>query len=107
MGAKHEFVQPYLMQPKMEQLLESYRNSTEHIIPRLARVHIELEGIHPFIDGNGWTGKHNLDVMEKVFAGYVYERLDSYLTMFDVQISEQTKMGIREMFPISKYINLY
>lgn len=52
MGAKHEPVQPYLIQPKMEQLLEYYSNSTEHIIPRLARFHIEFEGIHPFIDGN-------------------------------------------------------
>ncbi len=52
MGAKHEPVQPYLIQPRMEQLLEDYKNSTEHIIPRLARFHIEFEGIHPFIDGN-------------------------------------------------------
>lgn len=116
MGAKHELVQPYLIQPKMEQLLEFYRNSTEHIIPRLARFHIEFEGIHPFIDGNGRTGrllvnlelmkagyppidikftdrinyynafdeyyvKHNLGAMEKLFAGYVNERLDSYLAM--------------------------
>lgn len=50
MGAKHEPVQPYLIQPKMEWLLETYRNSTDHIIPRLARLHIEFEGIHPFID---------------------------------------------------------
>ena len=56
MGTKHEPVQPYLIQPKMEQLLEAYRSSTEHIIPRLARFHIEFEGIHPFIDGNGRTG---------------------------------------------------
>lgn len=27
MGANHEPVQPYLIQPKMEQLLESYQNS--------------------------------------------------------------------------------
>ncbi len=52
MGAKHEPVQPYLIQSKMEQLLEDYRNNTDHIIPRLARFHIEFEGIHPFIDGN-------------------------------------------------------
>ena len=118
MGAKHEPVQPYLIQPKMEQLLVSYRNNTEHIIPRLARFHIEFEGIHPFIDGNGRTGRllmnlelmkagyppidikftdriayynsfdeylvnHNLDVMEKLFAGYVNKRLDSYLSMLD------------------------
>lgn len=116
MGAKHEPVQPYLIQPKMEQLLEAYKNSTEHIIPRLARFHIEFEGIHPFIDGNGRTGrllvnlelmkagyppidikfadrvayynafdeyygKHNLGVMEKLFAGYVSEKLDRYLAM--------------------------
>lgn len=116
MGAKHEPAQPYLIQPKMEQLLEDYRNSTEHIISRLARFHIEFEGIHPFIDGNGRTGrllvnlelmkagyppidikftdriayynafdeyhvKHNLRAMEKLFAGYVNEKLDSYLAM--------------------------
>ena len=116
MGAKHDPVQPYLIQPKMEQLLEAYRNSTEHIIPRLARLHIEFEGIHPFIDGNGRTGrllvnlelmksgyppidikfsdriayynafdeyhtKHSVAAMEKMFAGYVNEKLDSYLTM--------------------------
>ena len=118
MGAKHEPVQPYLIQPKMEQLLESYNNSKEHIIPRIARFHIEFEGIHPFIDGNGRTGrllvnlelmkagyppidikftdriayynafdeyhvKHNLGAMEKLFAGYVNERLDSYLVMLE------------------------
>ena len=33
MGASHDPVQPYLIQPKMEQLLEAYSNSTEHIIP--------------------------------------------------------------------------
>lgn len=113
-GAKHEPVQPYLIQPKMEQLLDWYRSSSEHIIPRLARFHIEFESIHPFIDGNGRTGrllvnlelmkagyppidikytdrmayynafdeyhvKHNLEAMEKLFLGYLNERLDEYL----------------------------
>lgn len=118
MGAQHEPVQPYLIQPQMEQILENYRNSTEHIIPRLARFHMKFEGIHPFIDGNGRTGrllinlelmkagyppidikfsdriayynafdeyyvKHNLGAMEKLFTGYVNERLDNYLKILE------------------------
>ena len=52
MGAAHEPVQPYLIIPKMEELLEQYKNSKEDIVTKLARFHIEFEGIHPFIDGN-------------------------------------------------------
>ncbi len=116
MGSKHGPVQSYLIQPKMEQLLETYGKSTEHIISRLAWFHIEFEGIYPFIDGNGRTGrllvnlelmkagyppidikftdrvayykafdeyhtKHNSRTMEKLFAGYLNERLESYLIM--------------------------
>lgn len=69
MGAKHEPVQPYMIMPSMEQLLEKYAHSEEHIIPKMARFHIEFEGIHPFIDGNGRTGRLlvNLELMK---AGY-------------------------------------
>ena len=116
MGAQHEPVQPYLIQPRIEQLMHSYAESTEHIVTKLARFHIEFEGIHPFIDGNGRTGRllvnlelmkagyppidikftdrmayynsfdayhvnGDLSVMEKLFAGYINERLDQYLAM--------------------------
>ncbi len=69
MGAQHEPVQPYLIEPKMKQLLREFNESTEHIVTKLARFHIEFEGIHPFIDGNGRTGRLlvNLELMK---AGY-------------------------------------
>ena len=50
MGANHELVQPYLIQPKMEQLLESCQKSKEHIDTRLARFHIEFKGVYLFIN---------------------------------------------------------
>lgn len=69
MGAHHEPVQPFLIEPKMEQLLHDYAASEDHIVTKLARFHIEFEGIHPFIDGNGRTGRLlvNLELMK---AGY-------------------------------------
>ncbi|MGI6497554.1 MAG: Fic family protein [Oscillospiraceae bacterium] len=69
MGAKHEPVQPFLIAPKMEQLMADFAESAEHIVPKLARFHLDFEGIHPFIDGNGRTGRLlvNFELMK---AGY-------------------------------------
>ena len=69
MGAVHEPVQPYLIVPQMERLLENYKTSDEDFVTKLARFHLEFEGIHPFIDGNGRTGRLliNLELMK---AGY-------------------------------------
>ena len=64
-------MQPYLIQPKMEDLLRVHeeRKKTMHPIERIARFHLEFEGIHPFIDGNGRTGRllMNLDLIR---SGY-------------------------------------
>ena len=87
MGAAHEPVQPYLIQPKMEQLLSDYSNDENHIVSRLARFHIEFEAIHPFIDGNGRTGRLlvNLELMKAGFPPIDIKFADrvSYYNAFD------------------------
>lgn len=68
MGAYTKPVQPYLIEPKLTELLSENceRKKTMHVIERIARFHLEFEKIHPFIDGNGRTGRlvMNLDLIQ-------------------------------------------
>lgn len=68
-GASHEPVQPYLIEPLMNELLNDFHGDARNIVEKLADFHIRFEGIHPFIDGNGRTGRLliNLELMK---AGY-------------------------------------
>lgn len=66
MGAHHIPAQPLLIQSEMEKLMADYAADERHIVTKLAWFHIAFEGIHPFIDGNGRTGRLlvNLEFMK-------------------------------------------
>lgn len=107
MGAQHEPVQPYLIGPKMEQLLYDFAVSTEHIVTKLARFHIEFEGIHPFIDGNGRTGRLlvNLELMKAGFPPIDIKFTDriTYYNAFDEYHAKNDLSAMETLF--AGYIN--
>ena len=59
LGAVHEPPQPYLVPVLMEKLINEYNEEMKdkHIIEKVALFHLQFEAIHPFIDGNGRTGR--------------------------------------------------
>lgn len=69
MGASHIPPQPYAIEPLMDELVFNYNNSPEEFFVRLAKLHLDFERIHPFIDGNGRTGRLILN-LELLKAGY-------------------------------------
>ena len=107
MGAKHEPVQPYLIEPKMEQLLQNFAKNDEHIITKLARFHIEFEGIHPFIDGNGRTGRLlvNLELMKAGYPPIDIKFTDriAYYSAFDEYYEKHNLSAMENLF--AKYVN--
>lgn len=107
MGASNNPVQPYLIQPKLEQLLLNYKNNHEHIIKKLAWFHIEFESIHPFIDGNGRTGRLliNLELMKAGYPPIDIKFTDRlvYYNAFDLYHKNNDLSAMENLF--IKYVN--
>ena len=57
MGAFHEPPDPVMVPELMEKLAAEFDNKKLHPIESAALFHLKFEGIHPFVDGNGRTGR--------------------------------------------------
>ena len=113
MGAAHEPVQPYLIEPMLNDLILNYNESTDHIITKLARFHIEFEGIHPFIDGNGRTGRLlvNLELMKAGFPPIDIKFTDraAYYNAFDEYHIKHNLSSMENLFAryVSERLDMY
>lgn len=109
MGAYTEPVQPYLIEPKITELIATNeeRKSTMNDIERIARFHLEFEGIHPFIDGNGRTGRLILN-LDLIRCGYLpinvkYTDRRKYYDAFDAYYRDNNATVMVEL--IAGYVN--
>lgn len=109
MGAYTEPVQPYMIEPKMAELLTK-NEERKDIIPTIERValfHLEFEGIHPFIDGNGRTGRLilNLDLIRNGYPPINVKFTDRkrYYDAFDSFYKYNDPSPMTEL--IAEYIN--
>lgn len=109
MGAYAEPVQPYLIEPKITELLtvNEERRKTMKPIERIARFHLEFEGIHPFIDGNGRTGRLILN-LDLIRCGYPpinvkYNDRKRYYDAFDAYYRDGDAGAMTDL--IAGYVN--
>ena len=109
MGAYTESVQPYLIESKMTELLatDNERKGALHDIERIARFHLEFEGIHPFIDGNGRTGRLLMN-LELIKCGYPpinvkFADRKRYYDAFDAYYKDGNANKMIDM--IAEYVN--
>ena len=93
-GAVHSTTPPYLIHEQMETLINKYESIKRemHVIEAVAEFHLRFEGIHPFIDGNGRTGRliMNLELMKEGFLPVNIKFADrkAYYDCFDSYYSE-------------------
>jgi excisionase family DNA binding protein len=116
MGAYHEPPQPYLVPVQMERLVADLSKDNRHTIETAALFHLNFEGIHPFIDGNGRTGRLILNLM-LMQAGYPpidvkFADRRKYYTCFDSYYRDNDASPMVNMVGeyvkerLSQYLNL-
>ena len=109
MGAFHEPPHPYMVEPMMNELIRAHtqRKTAMHLVKAVALFHLDFEGIHPFIDGNGRTGRLliNLELMQNGCPAIDVKFSDKrkYYQAFDEYYRNQNELPMVEM--VAGYVN--
>ena len=102
MGAYHVPSDPILVPEQMENLITEFAGDKKlHPIERAALFHLKFEGIHPFVDGNGRTGRLILNLM-LMQAGYPpinvkYSDRKRYYEAFDAYFRDNNPIEMIEI----------
>lgn len=106
MGAFHEPPQPYVVPELMENLIKEFKNKKLHPIECASLFHLRFEGIHPFVDGNGRTGRLilNLFLMQNGYPpiNVKYADRKRYYEAFDIYYRDGSSAAMTEM--IANYL---
>ena len=105
-GAYHTPPQPYLVPVQMEQLIAEQKKQRRHPIENAALFHLDFEGTHPFIDGNGRTGRLilNLMLMQRGYPPIDVKFADRqrYYACFDSYYKDKSAAPMVEM--VAEYL---
>lgn len=101
-GAVHTPPQPYLVGPQMESWVRELQKTHLHPIVAAALFHLRFEAIHPFIDGNGRTGRLLVNFI-LMRAGYLpvsvkYEDRVAYYSAFTAFHSDNDVVPMTRIF---------
>lgn len=103
-GSEFKPPQPYLIQPRMEELFNWYNENKDklHPVEIAALFHFKLVTIHPFIDGNGRTARlmMNFILMQNGYPPAIVKADDKdkaayYKTLEKGQVTGDTKPFIQ------------
>lgn len=107
MGAFHEPPEPVLVPELIDNLIEEFRSPKMHPIECAALFHLKFEGIHPFIDGNGRTGRLilNLFLMQNGYPPINVKFTDRkrYYEAFDKYYRDSSSAEMVEL--IAEYLD--
>lgn len=102
-GASTAPVEPYLIEPEISKLFSDFSlwTGNRHIIECVALFHLRFESIHPFIDGNGRTGRllMNLQLIQNGLPpiSVKYEDRRRYYEAFDAYSNNQDSMPMIQL----------